>query len=874
MAINVSGANPTLVTAASDTTTTNTTFNTNPPNDRNYVFADTIGATINAGVVVSGFGLRLESTAADANVFLGGEGSVAINQATAAVELVGNGGTVSYAGTGSITNDDGPGVTITNNGGSGAVLLRNNVFSNNAVGVTIAATGPVFFTQEAGHTVSNSSTSASNAVTLQGLGGSDIFANVSGTLSGAGIALEADTPGDMRINLLGTGTATSTSSSAIDAVAGGSIIFTASGGVNADGDGIVLQTNGSRLLSVNLTGGISAGSVGLRTIASGTGDTSINMTAGLILADGHGVQSSVIAGDVIINMTGGQLGTATDRIGTNGIFALSDGGSISITSRDIFAIDRGIEASLAPFSGINGDINIVVNGIIDAMNVGVLTANFGTGTTSITVNNTITSDVGVDQQAGNATVVNNSTITGTSGIAVFLGNGNDTYDGRGGFVVGAVQGDNGDDTFFSGAGNETFNGGADTDTVDYQGATSAVIVSLAAGTATGHGNDTLFNIENALGTGFDDIFTGDSLANRFEGRAGNDTYVISPGGADIIDGFVAGAGSDDRLDSSGFPHLSSLEELLTLATQVGPNTVIDFGSGDTLTLTNVTLTDLHDDDLILVPEVPNALWRHDDGRVRTSQNDLGAAGNFEVVGTADFDGDGDSDVLFRHADGHNVIWEIENETLVTNHNLPDAAPAWEVAGTGDFDGDGDGDILWRNDTAVVTWEIDDNGFVTHHNLPEVAANFAVAATGDFDADGDDDILWRHDDLVVIWEMQDGALVTNHNLPSVPPSWAVAAAGDFDGDGDDDIVWRNDVSTTIWEIQDNAFVTNHNQPDVPANWHIEEAQDLDQDGDDDIIWHNTDNQYVGWTMEGGNLFDTESFGTAPPTWEIQGAGTFV
>jgi hypothetical protein len=40
------------------------------------------------------------------------------------------------------------------------------------------------------------------------------------------------------------------------------------------------------------------------------------------------------------------------------------------------------------------------------------------------------------------------------------------------------------------------------------------------------------------------------------------------------------------------------------------------------------------------------------------------------VGTGDFDGDGDADILWRHDEGQTVIWEMEDGAFVTNHNLP------------------------------------------------------------------------------------------------------------------------------------------------------------------------------------------------------------
>ena len=62
------------------------------------------------------------------------------------------------------------------------------------------------------------------------------------------------------------------------------------------------------------------------------------------------------------------------------------------------------------------------------------------------------------------------------------------------------------------------------------------MVDLAAGIATGgDGNDTLININQALGSAYDDVLLGSDsvLTEHFEGMAGNDT-IDGRGGHDIV----------------------------------------------------------------------------------------------------------------------------------------------------------------------------------------------------------------------------------------------------------------------------------------------------------------------------------------------------
>jgi hypothetical protein len=170
-------------------------------------------------------------------------------------------------------------------------------------------------------------------------------------------------------------------------------------------------------------------------------------------------------------------------------------------------------------------------------------------------------------------------------------------------------------------------------------------------------------------------------------------------------------------------------------------------------------------------------WRHVlDGDVATTENALGVVPlNWQIVGSGDFDGDRDADILWRHDGGLPVIWEMQDGAFVTNHNLPDVPNTYQVAGTGDFDGDGDADILWRHGGGLpVIWEMEDAAFVVNHNLPWAETAWHVTAAADFDDDGDADILWRHSGgNIVSWEMQDSAFVVDHNLGIVPAGWQIS-----------------------------------------------------------------------------------------------------
>src|SRR5260221_5354600 len=102
-------------------------------------------------------------------------------------------------------------------------------------------------------------------------------------------------------------------------------------------------------------------------------------------------------------------------------------------------------------------------------------------------------------------------------------------------------------------GTRLIDGGAGTDTIDYDGyVRSAVTIDLGAGTASGGGDlgigsATLISIEDAVGGQYDDRITGSSVANRLYGRGGNDT-LVGVGGNDILQG---GVGDDSYYVTAG-----------------------------------------------------------------------------------------------------------------------------------------------------------------------------------------------------------------------------------------------------------------------------------------------------------------------------------
>jgi Ca2+-binding RTX toxin-like protein len=239
--------------------------------------------------------------------------------------------------------------------------------------------------------------------------------------------------------------------------------------------------------------------------------------------------------------------------------------------------------------------------------------------------------------------------------------GNDILDGGTGndFLVGGagidqLNGGTGDDVLVGGAGIDQLDGGDGIDTADLSDIEIGVIANLAGGTFS-YSNElgvaiteVIRNIENLIGTQFNDNLIGNQGATRLEGGAGNDTLS----GGDGNDTLLGGAGDDllsggngiDFVDGGdGFDRLR-LEEI-QFGVRVDLNT-------DTMTYRDVTgnlvtetfrnlegiIGGQFDDELI--GHISNGATLDSRGGNDTLR---GGAGNDDLSG-----GDGD-DILFGEA---------------------------------------------------------------------------------------------------------------------------------------------------------------------------------------------------------------------------------
>ena len=245
---------------------------------------------------------------------------------------------------------------------------------------------------------------------------------------------------------------------------------------------------------------------------------------------------------------------------------------------------------------------------------------------------------------------------------------------------------------------------------------------------------------------------------------------------------------------------------------------------------------------------------------------------------ADFNGDGRTDILWRNQTSNRLVaWLMDglnrvSGDFVTAGGAPVSANSdAAVVGTADFDGDGDADLLLQygaTDT-LEYWYLNGLarvGVSTRSGQADPA--WRIAGTADFDLDGRTDLLWRHETTghMQVWFMNDRTLLGTADLdplfvpsitnPAVPDlGWRVAGLGDFDGDGRTDLLFRHsDSHRLVYWLMNGVHRTagGYLDPDRPVDdeaWDLAGVWDVDQEGVADVVFRNvTSGALVAWFMD--------------------------
>ncbi|MBN2816260.1 MAG: hypothetical protein JXQ67_06215 [Campylobacterales bacterium] len=328
--------------------------------------------------------------------------------------------------------------------------------------------------------------------------------------------------------------------SGADKLDGGSGIDTAD---YSDEGAIRTTLNEGNYVAVNVSGGDSDQIRNIENIkGSNTGDDSIQGDGLSNVLDGQG-ENDILDG----------AGGVDSLIGGAGNDTLSGG-----TGDDY--LDGGSGNDTANYQNEGRIIVTLQNSGTSSVDVGGIETD-----TLLDIENITGSNSGDDTIIGN---LDANILKGLGGSDTLYGEeGDDVVDGGdgadilyGGDDQDTLLGSYGDDTLFGGLGNDILDGGVGSDTISYEGATNAVSVRLDTGLATGEGVDSILNVENVLGSDFNDTIRGDGETNTLSGGLGEDSIF----GEDGDDTLLGGDGADTLSGGRGVDRLYGEDDIGTL----------------------------------------------------------------------------------------------------------------------------------------------------------------------------------------------------------------------------------------------------------------------------------------------------------------------
>jgi hypothetical protein len=246
---------------------------------------------------------------------------------------------------------------------------------------------------------------------------------------------------------------------------------------------------------------------------------------------------------------------------------------------------------------------------------------------------------------------------------------------------------------------------------------------------------------------------------------------------------------------------------------------------------------------------------------------FGVPAEWRMAATGDFNGDGQSDLLWRSISGLTAIWLMSGHVM-TGAGFVHVGAGWDIVGTGDVNGDGRDDVAWRDQVTgdVLFWLMNGAG-INRFGWTSASADWHLAGLGDVTGDGTDDLVLRHvtTGAVLVQALRNAQVVgaASFNMDSAA---VVAAVNDIDANGRADLLfWSPSGTLTAW-LMNGTTVSSVAHWGVSAEWRPAASGDLNGDSRDDVFWVRPADQALAyWLLNGSSVIGATAFSVGPE-WE--------
>ncbi|MDB6026856.1 MAG: hypothetical protein JWM68_3079 [Verrucomicrobiales bacterium] len=172
-------------------------------------------------------------------------------------------------------------------------------------------------------------------------------------------------------------------------------------------------------------------------------------------------------------------------------------------------------------------------------------------------------------------------------------------------------------------------------------------------------------------------------------------------------------------------------------------------------------------------------------RWRTISTDVGHVTlAWKVCAVADFNADGQGDLLARNVNGTIAVWFLNGTNFIdgtpTALSQTNMLSNWQIVGTGDFNSDRKTDILWQSDEGnLYVWYLDGTNYLGGADLfagESIGVAWKVVAVADFNGDGKTDLILQSNKGALAVKFLNGTALLRENLlrdgATINPAWRI------------------------------------------------------------------------------------------------------